>query len=178
VRLRREACSGSSPPSISSWAASSWAAVSGQTNCANIAFRLKLTATALSLVLLFAVSEAPHVHFHQNAASEHSQEAHQGRNISVHVLLILGVDRHQSRGVEIEAAPHHDDDAIFLSWLQSGPQGKAPFIVALRTSPAVAVPDVRSQELASLPSSRSHDPPLCPSTSPRSPPSFTFTPFV
>jgi hypothetical protein len=131
---------------------------------------------ALAAILCFAVvaafCDAPFVHFHLDGQTEHAKRAHQGKGFSDHTHgTHASHDVHHS-SAELIAVEGSDEDAVFLTWLQSGPQARPTVVAALPILAALNAPTIVVVASVAVPVPRSHDPPDCPSVRPRSPPSF------
>jgi hypothetical protein len=132
----------------------------------NKQFVLRSVALLVCAALVVAFFDAPFVHFHEHATGKHAQSAHDGRGLAGHTH---GGVTPTGSGPVLQSDPSGDDDAIFLTWLQSTPQAK-PMAIALQ--PAAPVLNAAFVVVGSvvLPSPCSHDPPPFTSVGPRSPP--------
>jgi hypothetical protein len=116
--------------------------------------------------VVVAFCDAPFVHFHEHADSEHAQSAHDGRGLAGHGHAAVPPT---SSGPELQSEPSGEEDAIFLTWLQSRPQAKRVVIALQPAAPVLSAAFVVVGSVM-VPAPRSHDPPRFSSTGPRSPP--------
>ena len=133
----------------------------------NIGLVFRPLALSVCLAVLAAFCNAPFVHFHAHATSEHARSAHDGRGLAGHAHPAATPT---SSGPELQANSGGGDDAVFLTWLQSTPQAKPVAVVGLQPVAPVLTTAFVVVGSVMLPSPRSHDPPHLSSTSPRSPP--------
>ena len=130
---------------------------------------------ALALNLCFAVvaafCDAPFVHFHLDDHTDHAIQEHQGKGFGDHTHGAHITDFHQG-ATDLVAAEGSDEDAVFLTWLQSGPQARPTVVAALPILTASLTPSIVVVASVAVPVPRAHDPPDHPSLRPRSPPPF------
>lgn len=126
-------------------------------------------AAILCLAVIAAFCDAPFVHFHLDADTGHAKQAHQGRGFGDHTHRPRASRNHHGPA-EFIAAEGGDEDAVFLTWLQSGPEVRPTVVAALPILAALTTPSIVVVASVTVPVPRSHDPPGHPGIPPRSPP--------
>lgn len=123
------------------------------------------------LALVPAVFEAPFLHLHGHADTDHFLEANSRQTLVSHPHLSVGGYTH-GRGAAIISC--EDEDAVSLDWFQGGPQPVPNLEFVLVETAVILVPEPTAFWIE-VPTHRSHDPPLAVSLSPRSPPATHFS---
>ena len=131
----------------------------------------------LCLAVFAAFCAAPFVHFHLNDTS-HARQTHQGKGFGSHAHGGQTACSHNRGAAEVVPADGSDDDAVFLTWVQTGPQTGPVVVAALPVFSVLAAPSFAKVGSATVPVPRSHGPPQRGSGGPRSPPPFKPLPAV
>lgn len=126
----------------------------------------------LCLAVFAAFCDAPFVHFHLNSDTDHAKQSHQGKGFGDHTHRRHVARSHDHGALEAASVEGSDEDAVFLTWLQSGPQTKLTVVAALPVLATLMTPFIAVVSSVAVPVPRSHGPPYQPSVRPRSPPPF------
>ncbi|HWR54000.1 MAG TPA: hypothetical protein VN428_23010 [Bryobacteraceae bacterium] len=130
---------------------------------------LRTLPIVVCLAVVAAFCDAPFVHFHEHATTEHARSAHDGVGLAGHTHPVSPAGNSAIAGPALQAGRGADDDAVFLTWLQSTPHVKPVVIVFQQVAP-VLTPDFVVVASVMVPATQSHDPPHLSSIRPRSPP--------